>query len=53
VCAQHDQVGVFAVFDELFDAILRRREPEAATGLFADDADVVMWGSEASEPSGS
>jgi ketosteroid isomerase-like protein len=40
---------VLRVFDALFEALTRQRDAEAGTELFADDADIVMWGSEESE----
>jgi uncharacterized protein (TIGR02246 family) len=40
---------VLGVFDALFETLTRRRDAEAGTALFADDADIVMWGSEESE----
>lgn len=41
--------AVLAAFDALFEALVDRRDAEAGSRLFADDADVLMWGSEESE----
>jgi ketosteroid isomerase-like protein len=38
-----------ATFDALFRAILDDRDPDAFMALWADDDDVVMWGSELTE----
>jgi uncharacterized protein (TIGR02246 family) len=40
---------VLAVFDALFEALTVRRDAAAGTALFADDADIRMWGSEEPE----
>lgn len=44
-----DQAGVLAAFDELFDALVDRRDAAAGTRMFVADADAVMWGSEQEE----
>jgi ketosteroid isomerase-like protein len=40
---------VLRVFDALFETLTRERDADSGTALFADDADIVMWGSDESE----
>jgi uncharacterized protein (TIGR02246 family) len=42
-------MDVLRVFDALFETLTRQRDAEAGAELFADDADIVMWGSDESE----
>ena len=46
-----DQADVLLAFDELFDALLSRRDADEGAGLFLEEADTVMWGSEQHERS--
>jgi hypothetical protein len=43
------ETQVLAVFDELFVALTERHDASAATSLFVDEPEVVMWGSEEPE----
>ena len=49
ITAATEENEVLSVFDALFVALVAHRDADAGTALFADDADVVMWGSEERE----
>src|SRR4051794_37870983 len=44
-----EEAKVLALFDALFERATRDRDADAAAELFAPDADVTMWGSDAAE----
>jgi RimJ/RimL family protein N-acetyltransferase/ketosteroid isomerase-like protein len=44
-----DALAALATFDALYELVTRARDGEAGGALFADDASVVMWGSEEDE----
>jgi uncharacterized protein (TIGR02246 family) len=46
---QGSSTEVLSVFDALFETLTRQRDAKAGTALFADDADIIMWGSEETE----
>jgi ketosteroid isomerase-like protein len=44
-----DLMAVLETFDSLFQALCEDRDARAATALFVDDEDAVMWGSQLEE----
>ena len=47
--ASDPELDVIAAFDELFDALVTRRDAGAGARLFVEDSRAVMWGSEREE----
>jgi hypothetical protein len=47
--SEADRTAVLETFDSLFRALCQDRDPAAATALFVDDEDAVMWGSQIDE----
>ena len=47
--ASDPRADVVSVFEDLFAALLQRRDASAAARLFVNDCDPVMWGSDEAE----
>ncbi|MEA2623528.1 MAG: hypothetical protein QOH61_2438 [Chloroflexota bacterium] len=47
--ASDTELDVIAAFNDLFDALVTRRDAEAGARLFVEDSRAVMWGSERDE----